>query len=155
MQAWPQPHHGVLWRTRPAALWSSITPAKINKVISSMLPARPSPRWPFPRTAGMYFTKFSSKYRILRIHIDFTKFSCFFCRYLVTGECGHAPCVRIWDVQEKQQISEFPGHKYGVNVVAFAPNGKYVVSGRSSRRHLMSQNFFFYFKSLNAISSLI
>ena len=26
-------------------------------------------------------------------------------RYLVTGECGHAPCVRIWDVQEKQQIS--------------------------------------------------
>ena len=61
----------------------------------------------------------------------------------MTGECGHAPCVRIWDVQEKQQISEFPGHKYGVNVVAFAPNGKYVVSGRSSRRHLMSQNFFF------------
>ena len=60
-------------------------------------------------------------------------------RYLVTGECGHAPCVRIWDVQEKQQISEFPGHKYGVNVVAFAPNGKYVVSGRSSRRHLMSR----------------
>ena len=50
----------------------------------------------------------------------------------MTGECGHAPCVRIWDVQEKQQISEFPGHKYGVNVVAFAPNGKYVVSGRSS-----------------------
>ena len=45
-------------------------------------------------------------------------------RYLVTGECGHAPCVRIWDVQERQQISEFPGHKYGVNVVAFAPNGK-------------------------------
>lgn len=38
-------------------------------------------------------------------------------RYLVTGECGHAPCVRIWDVQEKTQISEFPGHKYGVNVV--------------------------------------
>ena len=25
-------------------------------------------------------------------------------------------------------FSEFPGHKYGVNVVAFAPNGKYVVS---------------------------
>ena len=46
-------------------------------------------------------------------------------RYLVTGECGHAPCVRIWDVAERQQISEFPGHKYGVNVVAFAPNGKF------------------------------
>ena len=30
-------------------------------------------------------------------------------RYMVTGECGHAPCVRIWDVAEKQQISEFPG----------------------------------------------
>ena len=61
----------------------------------------------------------------------------------MTGECGHAPCVRIWDVQEKQQISEFPGHKYGVNVVAFAPNGKYVVSGRSSRRHLMSRKKIF------------
>ena len=46
-------------------------------------------------------------------------------RYLVTGECGHAPCVRIWDVAERQQISEFPGHKFGVNVVAFAPNGKF------------------------------
>ena len=45
-------------------------------------------------------------------------------RYMVTGECGHAPCVRIWDVQDRTQISEFPGHKYGVNVVAFAPNGK-------------------------------
>ncbi len=69
-------------------------------------------------------------------------------RHLVTGECGHAPCVRVWDVHEKVQIAEFPGHKYGVNVVvskeiwllclhlesfvygfqAFAPNGKYVVS---------------------------
>jgi len=49
-------------------------------------------------------------------------------RYLVTGECGHTPSVRVWDIQEKQCIAEFPGHKYGVNCVAFAPNNKYIVS---------------------------
>ena len=37
--------------------------------------------------------------------------------YLVTGECGHTPSVRVWDIQEKQCIAEFPGHKVGhVNV---------------------------------------
>ena len=32
-------------------------------------------------------------------------------RYLVTGECGHLPSVRVWDNQEKQCVAEFPGHK--------------------------------------------
>ncbi|XP_059095788.1 mitogen-activated protein kinase-binding protein 1-like isoform X3 [Tigriopus californicus] len=49
-------------------------------------------------------------------------------RYLVTGECGHLPSVRVWDIQEKQLVAEFPGHKFGINVVSFAPNNKYVVS---------------------------
>eukprot|EP00095_Tigriopus_kingsejongensis_P003257 maker-scaffold69_size418775-snap-gene-2.28 protein:Tk03257 transcript:maker-scaffold69_size418775-snap-gene-2.28-mRNA-1 annotation:"mitogen-activated protein kinase-binding protein 1-like isoform x2" len=49
-------------------------------------------------------------------------------RYLVTGECGHLPSVRVWDVQEKQLVAEFSGHKFGINVVSFAPNNKYVVS---------------------------
>ncbi|XP_040574255.1 uncharacterized protein Wdr62 isoform X3 [Lepeophtheirus salmonis] len=49
-------------------------------------------------------------------------------RFLVTGECGHLPSVRIWDVHEKNMIAEFSGHKFGINCVAFAPNNKYVVS---------------------------
>ena len=49
-------------------------------------------------------------------------------RYLVTGECGHLPSVRVWDVQDRTCVGEFPGHKYGINCVAFAPNNKYIVS---------------------------
>ncbi|XP_049824929.1 mitogen-activated protein kinase-binding protein 1 isoform X3 [Aethina tumida] len=61
-------------------------------------------------------------------------------RYIVTGECGHQPAVRVWDLQsdpqsqhpglspQPQQIAEFLGHKYGVNCVAFSPTTKYVVS---------------------------
>ncbi|EFA05055.2 WD repeat-containing protein 62-like Protein [Tribolium castaneum] len=61
-------------------------------------------------------------------------------RYVVTGECGHQPAVRVWDLYsdpipshpglspQPQQVAEFVGHKYGVNCVAFSPSGKYVVS---------------------------
>jgi len=50
--------------------------------------------------------------------------------YLVTGECGHLPSVRVWDLQEGGgiQIAEFAGHKYGISCVAFSPSHKYVVS---------------------------
>ncbi|XP_072464504.1 WD repeat-containing protein 62 isoform X2 [Notamacropus eugenii] len=49
-------------------------------------------------------------------------------RYIVTGENGHRPAVRIWDVEEKSQVAEMLGHKYGVACVAFSPNMKYIVS---------------------------
>ncbi|XP_076442512.1 uncharacterized protein LOC143281273 isoform X3 [Babylonia areolata] len=49
-------------------------------------------------------------------------------KHLVTGECGHQPAVRVWDVEEKTQVAEFHGHKFGVNCVAFSPNLKYIVS---------------------------
>ncbi|KAF7987924.1 hypothetical protein HCN44_003787 [Aphidius gifuensis] len=52
-------------------------------------------------------------------------------RLLVTGECGHMPNVRVWDISDPQnaiQIAEFPSHKYGINCVAFSPSNKYVVS---------------------------
>ncbi|XP_018315432.1 mitogen-activated protein kinase-binding protein 1 isoform X5 [Mycetomoellerius zeteki] len=52
-------------------------------------------------------------------------------KFLVTGECGHMPNVRVWDISDPQnavQIAEFSGHKYGINCVAFSPNIKYVVS---------------------------
>ena len=35
-------------------------------------------------------------------------------KYVVTGECGHQPAVRIWDLHERQQVAEFAGHKFGV-----------------------------------------
>ncbi|CAH1107788.1 unnamed protein product, partial [Psylliodes chrysocephalus] len=61
-------------------------------------------------------------------------------RYIVTGECGHQPAVRVWDLQsdpqsghpglapQPQQVAEILVHKFGINCVAFSPTGKYVVS---------------------------
>ncbi|XP_056630117.1 mitogen-activated protein kinase-binding protein 1 isoform X3 [Diorhabda sublineata] len=61
-------------------------------------------------------------------------------RYIVTGECGHQPAVRVWDLQsdpqsgqpglapQPQQVAESVVHKFGINCVAFSPTGKYVVS---------------------------
>ncbi|XP_060041769.1 WD repeat-containing protein 62 isoform X2 [Erinaceus europaeus] len=49
-------------------------------------------------------------------------------KYIVTGENGHRPAVRIWDVDEKCQMAEMLGHKYGVACVAFSPNMKHIVS---------------------------
>ncbi|KAM4542493.1 mitogen-activated protein kinase-binding protein 1 isoform 2-T2 [Odontesthes bonariensis] len=49
-------------------------------------------------------------------------------KYVVTGESGHMPAVRVWEVSECLQVSELQEHKYGVACVAFSPNGKYIVS---------------------------
>ncbi|KAM8832217.1 mitogen-activated protein kinase-binding protein 1-like isoform 2-T2 [Spinachia spinachia] len=49
-------------------------------------------------------------------------------KYLVTGESGHLPAVRLWDVAERRQVAELQEHKYGVSCVAFSPNSKFVVS---------------------------
>ncbi|XP_052749074.1 mitogen-activated protein kinase-binding protein 1 isoform X7 [Galleria mellonella] len=54
-------------------------------------------------------------------------------RYLATGECGHAPAVRVWDLHDPTasgavQIAEFPGHTHGVSCVAFSTSSKYLVS---------------------------
>ncbi|XP_035850289.1 mitogen-activated protein kinase-binding protein 1 isoform X2 [Sander lucioperca] len=49
-------------------------------------------------------------------------------KYVVTGESGHMPAVRVWDVSERLQVAELQEHKYGVACVAFSPNGKYIVS---------------------------
>jgi len=41
-------------------------------------------------------------------------------KLLATGECGHMPNVRIWDISDPHnavQIAEFSGHKYGINCV--------------------------------------
>ncbi|XP_066486978.1 mitogen-activated protein kinase-binding protein 1 [Tiliqua scincoides] len=49
-------------------------------------------------------------------------------KYLVTGESGHMPAVRVWDVAEHTQVAELQEHKYGVACVAFSPSSKYIVS---------------------------
>uniref|UniRef100_A0A8C8SWX3 Mitogen-activated protein kinase binding protein 1 n=1 Tax=Pelusios castaneus TaxID=367368 RepID=A0A8C8SWX3_9SAUR len=49
-------------------------------------------------------------------------------KYLVTGESGHMPAVRVWDVAERTQVAELQEHKYGVACVAFSPSAKYIVS---------------------------
>ncbi|XP_046551815.1 LOW QUALITY PROTEIN: mitogen-activated protein kinase-binding protein 1-like [Haliotis rubra] len=48
-------------------------------------------------------------------------------KHLVTGECGHQPAVRVWDV-ERTQVAEFHGHKFGISCAAFSPNLRYLVS---------------------------
>ncbi|KAF7656796.1 hypothetical protein LDENG_00035940, partial [Lucifuga dentata] len=49
-------------------------------------------------------------------------------RYLVTGESGHLPAVRLWDVAERKQVAALQKHKYGVACVSFCPRSKYIVS---------------------------
>ncbi|XP_063680293.1 mitogen-activated protein kinase-binding protein 1-like isoform X3 [Bolinopsis microptera] len=48
--------------------------------------------------------------------------------YVVTGESGHQPCVRVWDANSQVQIKELRGHRFGISSVNFSPNGKVVVS---------------------------
>ncbi|KAM9853106.1 WD repeat-containing protein 62 [Aulostomus maculatus] len=48
-------------------------------------------------------------------------------KHLVTGESGHMPCVRVWEVGGGQ-VAEVQSHKYGVSCVAFSPNSCYIVS---------------------------
>ncbi|XP_048840630.1 mitogen-activated protein kinase-binding protein 1-like isoform X3 [Brienomyrus brachyistius] len=49
-------------------------------------------------------------------------------KYLVTGEHGHKPCVRVWDVSKGMELAEVQCHQYGVACVAFDSSGDYVVS---------------------------
>lgn len=48
-------------------------------------------------------------------------------KHLVTGESGHMPCVRVWEV-DGGQVAEVQSHKYGVSCVAFSANSSYIVS---------------------------
>ena len=47
-------------------------------------------------------------------------------KYLAAGECGHQPCVRVWDVATQTVTSELQGHSFGISCVVsvgleFAP----------------------------------
>ncbi|XP_054650919.1 WD repeat-containing protein 62 [Dunckerocampus dactyliophorus] len=47
-------------------------------------------------------------------------------KHLVTGESGHMPCVRVWEVGGGQ-VAEVQNHKYGVSCVAFSTSC-YIIS---------------------------
>ncbi|KAJ8044348.1 Mitogen-activated protein kinase-binding protein 1 [Holothuria leucospilota] len=49
-------------------------------------------------------------------------------KHLVSGECGHNPAVRVWDLEDKSEVRNFSGHKFGISCVAFSPGGGYIVS---------------------------
>ncbi|XP_077394501.1 mitogen-activated protein kinase-binding protein 1 isoform X2 [Festucalex cinctus] len=49
-------------------------------------------------------------------------------KHVVTGESGHMPAVRVWEVSSGVQVASLQEHKYGVACVAFSPNMKYIVS---------------------------
>lgn len=60
-------------------------------------------------------------------------------RLLATGECGHMPNVRVWDISDPHnavQIAEFSGHKYGINCV---------VSKNQSRIIPTRINYYYYY----------
>ncbi|XP_060721000.1 mitogen-activated protein kinase-binding protein 1-like [Tachysurus vachellii] len=78
-------------------------------------------------------------------------------KYLVTGEYGHLPAVRVWDVADGSQVAELQEHKYGVASVAFSPNNKYIVS--IGYQHDMSVNVWAWKKNMlvaaNKVSSKV
>ncbi|CAF1032879.1 unnamed protein product, partial [Didymodactylos carnosus] len=49
-------------------------------------------------------------------------------KFLVTGECGHEPKVRVWDVHDKSQCVELGDHKFAIDCVSFCPNVERLVS---------------------------
>ena len=36
---------------------------------------------------------------------------------LIIFQSGHQPAVRVWNVEEKSQVSELHGHQFGINCV--------------------------------------
>uniref|UniRef100_A0A182QM09 MABP1/WDR62 second WD40 domain-containing protein n=1 Tax=Anopheles farauti TaxID=69004 RepID=A0A182QM09_9DIPT len=67
-------------------------------------------------------------------------------RYLATGECGHNPSIKVWDLDGGTSengaagsiVAEFSGHKYAVSCVAFSPTGKYLVSVGSQHDNIVN-----------------
>ncbi|XP_058819724.1 uncharacterized protein LOC131682346 isoform X2 [Topomyia yanbarensis] len=70
-------------------------------------------------------------------------------RYLATGECGHNPSIKVWELDASGSgsyengaagsiVAEFSGHKYAVSCVAFSPTGKYLVSVGSQHDNVVN-----------------
>ncbi|ELU17931.1 hypothetical protein CAPTEDRAFT_22608, partial [Capitella teleta] len=74
-------------------------------------------------------------------------------KHLVTGETGHQPAVRVWEVESLTQVSEFVAHKFGINCVDFSPNSKFIVSIGS--QHDMGINVFNWKSNLKMASNKV
>ncbi|KAK3226204.1 hypothetical protein Dsin_006066 [Dipteronia sinensis] len=49
-------------------------------------------------------------------------------RFVAAGESGPQPAVLVWDSANLALISELKGHLYGVECIAFSPDGEHLVS---------------------------
>ncbi|CAK7333525.1 unnamed protein product [Dovyalis caffra] len=49
-------------------------------------------------------------------------------RFIAAGESGNQPAVLVWDCSTMSFVSELKGHLYGVECIAFSPNGEHIVS---------------------------
>ncbi|KAI0979733.1 hypothetical protein GJ496_010494 [Pomphorhynchus laevis] len=49
-------------------------------------------------------------------------------KHMASGERGHNPKVRIWDLVNNKEIVDFAGHRYSIDCVCFSPNLRFVVS---------------------------
>ncbi|VDP79555.1 unnamed protein product [Echinostoma caproni] len=49
-------------------------------------------------------------------------------KFIATGESGHQPMVRLWNVADGTQLAEFAGHHFRVVAVRFSPSARYLVS---------------------------
>ncbi|CAD5232103.1 unnamed protein product [Bursaphelenchus xylophilus] len=56
-------------------------------------------------------------------------------RFLVTGEYGNEPMVRVWEIHKDgqkesfgQQVAELKGHSFGISCVRFTPDSNQVIS---------------------------
>jgi len=49
-------------------------------------------------------------------------------QYIVTGERGYRPVLRVWSVEDAVELASLPGHEFGIKAVLWAPRGDYIVS---------------------------
>ncbi|TGZ73093.1 hypothetical protein CRM22_001704 [Opisthorchis felineus] len=49
-------------------------------------------------------------------------------KFIATGESGHHPMVRLWNVSDGSHLAEFAGHHFRVIAVRFSPSARYLVS---------------------------
>ncbi|GAU98113.1 hypothetical protein RvY_09298-2 [Ramazzottius varieornatus] len=58
-------------------------------------------------------------------------------KYIASGESGQVPCCRVFDTDTGNQLCELSGHK-AVALVAFSPDGKYLISVGTQHDNLLS-----------------
>ena len=50
-------------------------------------------------------------------------------KILASASGGADACIKLWDLETRKEIATLPGHKGGVNSVAFSPDGALLASG--------------------------